>query len=121
MKQATGEVLRCSFCNKSQRDVKKLIAGPKVYICDECVDICIDIIKEDGTTERSDLGTLPKGMIDAADKIIPGQAEAKRLLASAVIEHAARESSTIAMSNLAALLLAGPTGTGKNELVRFMV
>jgi ATP-dependent Clp protease ATP-binding subunit ClpX len=49
------EKLRCSFCNKSQADVKKLIAGPGVFICDECVDICLDILAEDGVTERGDL------------------------------------------------------------------
>ena len=51
----SGDVLRCSFCNKSQRDVKKLIAGPTVYICDECVDICLDIIAED---RKDEPGTL---------------------------------------------------------------
>src|SRR5881227_4197688 len=59
----TGDVLRCSFCNKSQRDVKKLIAGPTVYICDECVDICLDIIAEDRKDEPGTLegaGHLPK-------------------------------------------------------------
>jgi len=50
----SGDVLRCSFCNKSQRDVKKLIAGPTVYICDECVDICLDIIAEEKGTEETD-------------------------------------------------------------------
>ena len=50
-KTGNGDVLRCSFCNKSQRDVKKLIAGPTVYICDECVDICLDIIAEDRVLE----------------------------------------------------------------------
>ena len=59
----SGDVLRCSFCNKSQRDVKKLIAGPTVYICDECVDICLDIIAEDRKDEPGSLegaGALPK-------------------------------------------------------------
>jgi ATP-dependent protease Clp, ATPase subunit len=59
----SGDVLRCSFCNKSQRDVKKLIAGPTVYICDECVDICLDIIAEDRKDEPGALeasGSLPK-------------------------------------------------------------
>ncbi len=52
-KTGNGDVLRCSFCNKSQRDVKKLIAGPTVYICDECVDICLDIIAEDRVRETA--------------------------------------------------------------------
>ena len=52
-KAGSGEVLRCSFCNKSQRDVKKLIAGPTVYICDECVDICLDIIAEDRVLDQA--------------------------------------------------------------------
>ena len=60
-KPGNGDVLRCSFCNKSQRDVKKLIAGPTVYICDECVDICLDIIAEDRVLETQAPETkLPK-------------------------------------------------------------
>ena len=59
--EGENELLRCSFCNKSQRDVKKLIAGPTVYICDECVDICLDIIAEDKILESSELRVpLPK-------------------------------------------------------------
>ena len=56
----SGDVLRCSFCNKSQRDVKKLIAGPTVYICDECVDICLDIIAEDRMLDQQQDSGLPK-------------------------------------------------------------
>src|SRR5213592_4712275 len=56
----SGDVLRCSFCNKSQRDVKKLVAGPKVYICDECVDICLDILSE----ERKGSGTSVEPIAD---------------------------------------------------------
>ena len=60
-KKDTGdEALRCSFCNKSQREVKKLIAGPTVFICDECVDICLDIIAEDRMLEQQQDTTLPK-------------------------------------------------------------
>ena len=59
-KDSGDEVLRCSFCNKSQREVKKLIAGPTVFICDECVDICLDIIAEDRMLEQQQETNLPK-------------------------------------------------------------
>src|SRR5215212_5715091 len=74
----SGDVLRCSFCNKSQRDVKKLIAGPTVYICDECVDICLDIIAEDrkdepGTLEGSGQLPKPKEIKEFLDLYVIGQ------------------------------------------------
>src|SRR4029079_5273554 len=79
----TGDVLRCSFCNKSQKHVKKLIAGPTAYICDECVDICLDIIAEDRDLVDVSTGEqVPKGLIEAADRITPGHTETKRLLAA---------------------------------------
>ena len=60
-RETSSELLRCSFCNKSQREVRKLIAGPNVYICDECVDICLDIIAEDRAREaRESRRSLPK-------------------------------------------------------------
>src|SRR5256885_16436774 len=91
----SGDVLRCSFCNKSQRDVKKLIAGPTVYICDECVDICLDIIAEDrkdgpGTREGSAALPKPKGIKDFLDLYVIGQERAKKKLAVAVSNHSNR-------------------------------
>src|SRR5574339_638127 len=88
----SGDVLRCSFCNKSQRDVKKLIAGPTVYICDECVDICLDIIAEDrkdepGTMEGSGQLPKPKEIKEFLDLYVIGQERAKKKLAVAVYNH----------------------------------
>jgi len=117
-----GDVLRCSFCNKSQKDVKKLIAGPTVYICDECVDICLSIIAEDGG--KVDLATgerVPKALVEIADKVTPGHAAAKQLLAAAIAQHAFLDSQTPSSSLSTHVLLVGPSGTGKNEIVRAMV
>ena len=83
-KTGNGDVLRCSFCNKSQRDVKKLIAGPTVYICDECVDICLDIIAEDRVLETQAPETKlpkPKEIKDFLDGYVIGQDQAKKKLA----------------------------------------
>src|SRR5260370_40900059 len=80
----SGDVLRCSFCNKSQRDVKKLIAGPTVYICDECVDICLDIIAEDRVLETQAPETKlpkPKEIKEFLDGYVIGQDQAKKKLA----------------------------------------
>src|SRR6476659_3743615 len=85
-KDSGDEVLRCSFCNKSQREVKKLIAGPTVFICDECVDICLDIIAEDRMLEQQQDTTLPKPKEIKAllDEYVIGQEQAKKKLAVAV-------------------------------------
>src|SRR5437773_5374593 len=88
----SGDVLRCSFCNKSQRDVKKLIAGPTVYICDECVDICLDISAEDrkdepGTLEGAGALPKPKEIKEFLDQYVIGQERAKKKLAVAVYNH----------------------------------
>ncbi len=119
--------LRCSFCNKSQREVRKLIAGPNVYICDECVDVCLDIIAEDRAREaREAQQGLPKPEEIKAflDQYVIGQEEAKKKLAVAVYNHYRRIdyfSSTprpeveLSKSNI---LLIGPTGTGKTLLAQ---
>jgi ATP-dependent Clp protease ATP-binding subunit ClpX len=124
MKEKKGsDVLRCSFCNKSQRDVKKLIAGPTVYICNECVGVCLEIIKEDLVAEdiKAGLqaGLIPGDLLDVADKTAPGQTEAKRLLAAVMVDHARRDPKDASPAG-AALLLGGPTGCGQLELVKSM-
>ncbi|HXO19638.1 MAG TPA: ATP-dependent Clp protease ATP-binding subunit ClpX [Thermoanaerobaculia bacterium] len=124
-KDSGDEVLRCSFCNKSQREVKKLIAGPTVFICDECVDICLDIIAEDRMLEQQQDTTLPKPKEIKAllDEYVIGQEQAKKKLAVAVYNHYKRidfaEKShgevELQKSNI---LLIGPTGTGKTLLAQ---
>lgn len=116
--------LYCSFCGKSQHEVKKLIAGPSVFICDECVTLCTDIIKED-LVESEDSGdkTLlkPQEIKEVLDQYVIGQGPAKKILAVAVYNHYKRLQSKkskdddieIAKSNI---LLIGPTGSGKTLL-----
>src|SRR3954466_12911608 len=125
----SGDVLRCSFCNKSQRDVKKLIAGPTVYICDECVDICLDIIAEDrkdepGTLEGAGHLPKPKEIKEFLDLYVIGQERAKKKLAVAVYNHYKRidyhtrnnrQDVELQKSNI---VLIGPTGTGKTLLAQ---
>jgi ATP-dependent Clp protease ATP-binding subunit ClpX len=121
------EVLRCSFCNKSQREVKKLIAGPTVFICDECVDICLDIIAEDRMLEQQQDTSLPKPREVKAmlDDYVVEQEQAKKKLAVAVYNHykridfmeKARGDVELQKSNI---LLIGPTGTGKTLLAQTM-
>ena len=125
-KKDTGdEALRCSFCNKSQREVKKLIAGPTVFICDECVDICLDIIAEDRMLEQQQETSLPKPIEMKAllDEYVIGQEIAKKKLAVAVYNHYkridysenTRSEVELQKSNI---LLIGPTGTGKTLLAQ---
>jgi ATP-dependent Clp protease ATP-binding subunit ClpX len=124
-KEAGDDTLRCSFCNKSQREVKKLIAGPTVFICDECVDICLDIIAEDRMLEQQQDTNLPKpaeikGLLD---EYVVGQELAKKKLAVAVYNHykridfseKSRGEVELQKSNI---LLVGPTGTGKTLLAQ---
>jgi ATP-dependent Clp protease ATP-binding subunit ClpX len=124
-KESGDEALRCSFCNKSQREVKKLIAGPTVFICDECVDICLDIIAEDRLHEQQQDTDLPKPEEIKAmlDQYVIGQEQAKRKLAVAVynhykrIEYAERSRSDVELQK-SNILLIGPTGTGKTLLAQ---
>jgi ATP-dependent Clp protease ATP-binding subunit ClpX len=124
-KDSGDEVLRCSFCNKSQREVKKLIAGPTVFICDECVDICLDIIAEDRMLEQQQDTSLPKPreVKTMLDDYVVEQEQAKKKLAVAVYNHykridfmeKARGDVELQKSNI---LLIGPTGTGKTLLAQ---
>jgi ATP-dependent Clp protease ATP-binding subunit ClpX len=126
LKKDTDDVLRCSFCNKSQNDVKKLIAGPTVFICDECVDVCNEIITDDITAEASSIReTLPKPseIRDFLEDYVIGQELAKKKLAVAVYNHYKRiklgrrrhQDVELTKSNV---LLIGPTGTGKTLLAQ---
>ena len=124
-KDSGDEVLRCSFCNKSQREVKKLIAGPTVFICDECVDICLDIIAEDRMLEQQQDTTLPKPKEIKAllDEYVIGQEQAKKKLAVAVYNHYKRidfaeKSHADVELQKSNILLIGPTGTGKTLLAQ---
>ncbi|HEY3182325.1 MAG TPA: ATP-dependent Clp protease ATP-binding subunit ClpX [Gaiellaceae bacterium] len=120
-----NEQLLCSFCGKSQRQVKKLIAGPGVYICDECIDLCNEIIDEELTTPSSlDLDNLPrpKEIYAALNDYVVSQEEAKRTLSVAVYNHYKR----VQMGNdegevelqKSNILLLGPTGCGKTHLAQ---
>ena len=121
-----GEGLKCSFCNKSQRDVRKLIAGPTVYICDECVDICLDIIAEERESEGQEGAVrLPKPIEirNFLEEYVIGQEDAKKRLSVAVYNHYKRNEISsrrrneveLAKSNI---LLIGPTGSGKTLLAQ---
>src|SRR5213595_3177046 len=120
-----NEQLLCSFCGKSQRQVKKLIAGPGVYICDECIDLCNEIIDEELTTPAQlDLDNLPKPkeIYAVLNDYVVGQEEAKRTLSVAVYNHYKRvqmathdDDVELQKSNI---LLLGPTGSGKTLLAQ---
>src|SRR5512134_2078136 len=120
-----NEQLLCSFCGKSQRQVKKLIAGPGVYICDECIDLCNEIIDEELTSPAQlDLDNLPrpKEIYTILNDYVVGQEEAKRTLAVAVYNHYKRvqmaadeDDVELQKSNI---LLLGPTGCGKTLLAQ---
>ena len=119
-KKDTEEIFSCSFCNKSQREVKKLIAGPTVFICDECVDICLDIIAEDRIIERMNtMNTTPsiQSLQIALDRHLEGQAAAKLTLATIFHNHHARVILADQSMGKANALLAGPTGSGKSLAV----
>ncbi len=118
-----SKVLYCSFCGKSQHEVRKLIAGPSVFICDECVELCNDIIREEledkAQAGRSNL-PKPREILDVLDQYVIGQHRAKKILSVAVHNHYKRLESRqrgdeveLAKSNI---LLIGPTGSGKTLL-----
>ncbi|GAB4366415.1 MAG: ATP-dependent Clp protease ATP-binding subunit ClpX [Methylohalobius crimeensis] len=122
-KDREGKLLYCSFCGKSQHEVRKLIAGPSVFICDECVDLCNDIIREElqeSTGGSEDRLPKPREIKEVLEEYVIGQEEAKKILAVAVYNHYKRLRSQhkkndveLAKSNI---LLIGPTGSGKTLL-----
>ncbi|MDD5300996.1 MAG: ATP-dependent Clp protease ATP-binding subunit ClpX [Gallionella sp.] len=124
-KKSGDKLLYCSFCGKSQHEVRKLIAGPSVFVCDECITLCNDIMREEtqGDQAKSDKTDLPvpKKICAALDDYVIGQERAKRILSVAVYNHYKRLKSNdkdgveLAKSNI---LLVGPTGSGKTLLAQ---
>ena len=116
-----NKLLYCSFCGKSQHEVRKLIAGPSVFICDECVDLCEDIIREEAieemaSSEESDRFPTPAEIHKGLNDYVISQEEAKKVLSVAVYNHYKRIQSSeleddvdVSKSNI---LLIGPTGSG---------
>jgi ATP-dependent Clp protease ATP-binding subunit ClpX len=127
-KNGETEVLRCSFCNKDQNDVRKLIAGPTVFICDECVEVCNDIIADDNRFESRAARTtlpVPQEIKKFLDEYVIGQEKTKKRLAVAVYNHykrieilkQARNRHDVELTK-SNILLIGPTGTGKTLLAQ---
>ncbi|MBI5659348.1 MAG: ATP-dependent Clp protease ATP-binding subunit ClpX [Nitrosomonadales bacterium] len=125
-KNKGDKLLYCSFCGKSQHEVRKLIAGPSVFVCDECIELCNDIIREEtqtGTPGKTDKGDLPvpREICARLDEYVIGQEQAKKILSVAVYNHYKRLKTTdkdgveLSKSNI---LLIGPTGSGKTLLAQ---
>ena len=128
MNSGEPEILRCSFCNKDQNDVRKLIAGPTVFICDECVEVCNDIIADDNKLEDHGAPStlpVPKKIKEFLDQYVVGQEQTKKKLSVAVYNHYKRveiqqrarkhNDTELTKSNI---LLIGPTGTGKTLMAQ---
>mgnify|MGYP001243674437 CR=1 FL=1 len=119
--------LHCSFCGKEQAKVKKLIAGPNIYICNECVDLCNDILKEEDKNEKDQSFQIskPKEIYSYLDEIVVGQEDAKKKLSVAVYNHYKRVFSKVSAEEIeiqkSNVMLLGPTGSGKSTTLHSMI
>ncbi len=124
-KKNDKDSLFCSFCGKNQKEVKKLIAGPTVFVCDECVELCMDIIKEDNKNNKFKIKKdipKPSEINKFLNDYVIGQKDSKKILSVAVYNHYKRLSSNLENDNIeiskSNILLVGPTGTGKTLLAQ---
>ncbi|MFO7686592.1 MAG: ATP-dependent Clp protease ATP-binding subunit ClpX [Desulfobacterales bacterium] len=123
-KEDDNDNLFCSFCGKNQKEVTKLIAGPAVYICDECIQLCSEIIEEESEKETSEVNSLlaPKEIKSRLDEYVIEQERAKKVLAVAVYNHYKRLETTVSAGDVeiqkSNILLIGPTGCGKTLLAQ---